>query len=222
MMAAADGLRIVIRGRQTHGAVPWGGVDPIVVASQVVLGLQTIASRQINITTGPAIITIGSIQGGNRGNIIPDSVVMLGTVRTFDEAMRTDIKRRIARTAESIAESAGATAMVEYVSPSYPVTINNPALTARMLPTLRRVAGDANVRVSELSMPAEDFSYYQQKVPGMFLFLGVTPKGQDPAAAAKNHSPSFFADEAALPVGVKTLAMLALDWLASNPAPAKP
>ena len=216
MMAAADGLSIVVRGRQTHGAVPWGGVDPIIVSSQILLALQTIPSRQINITTAPAVVTIGSIQGGNRGNIIPDSVVMQGTVRTFDEAMRADIKSRIERTATSIAASAGATATVAFIQPSYPVTINDKSLTAAMLPSLRRALGDGNVRVSELSMPAEDFSYFQHKVPGLFLFLGIVPRDKDPATAPRNHSPYFFADEGALPVGMKALTTLALDWLAAN------
>jgi amidohydrolase len=216
-MAASDPLTIVVRGRQTHGAVPWGGVDPIVVASQVVLGLQTIVSRQVNLTHVPAIVTVGSIQGGNRGNIIPDSVVMQGTVRTFDEEMRKDIKQRIRRTAESIAAASGATAEVDVdAEGSNPVTYNDPALTEKMLPTLRRVAGPAGLRLGELSTPAEDFSLYQQKVPGLFVFLGVVPNGQDPAAAAKNHSPRFFADEGALPVGVRTLANLALAWLATQ------
>lgn len=216
-MAASDQLDVVIRGRQTHGALPWGGVDPIVVTAQVVLALQTIASRQIDITKVPAVITVGSIQGGNRGNIIPDSVVLQGTVRTFDEAMRNDIKLRIRRTVESIAQSAGGSGTVDFGNRNNPVTFNDRALTTRMLPTLRRVAGEGNVRLGELSMPAEDFSLYQEKVPGLFFFLGVTPRDQDPATAARNHSPSFFADEAALPTGVRALANLALDWLAANP-----
>lgn len=216
-MAAADGLSITVRGKQTHGAVPWGGVDPIVVTSQIVLGLQTIASRQIDVTKVPAIITVGSIHGGNRGNIIPDSVLMQGTVRTFDETMRADIHDRIRRTVEEIAKSAGASASVEFSSPNYPVTINDTALTRRMVPTLQRAAG-GNVKVAGIQMPSEDFSYYQQKVPGLFVFLGIVPKGQDPAAAPKNHSPFFFADEAALPVGVRALSSLAIDWLSLNAA----
>jgi amidohydrolase len=216
-MAAADLLHIVIKGRQTHGAVPWGGVDPIVVASQVVLGLQTIASRQIELTRVPAIITVGSIHGGNRGNIIPDSVVLEGTVRTFDEAMRADIKERIRRTASGIAQSAGATASVDFGGESgSPVTYNDPALTEQMLPTLRRAAGAGHVHLSGLQTPSEDFALYQQKVPGMFFYLGIVPAGKDPAAAPRNHSPLFFADEAALPVGVRTMASLALDWLSMH------
>jgi amidohydrolase len=215
-MAASDQLFITVKGRQTHGAQPWGGVDPIVVSSQVILGLQTIASRQINVTQVPAIITVGRIVGGNRGNIIPDSVIMEGTVRTFDEAMRADIKERIRRTAASIAQSAGATATVDFGTGNNPVTFNDPALTARMLPTLERVAGPSNVSVGELSTPAEDFALYQQKIPGLFVFLGGVPKGRDPATAPRNHSPSFFVDEAVLPLGVRTLAGLAVDWLSTN------
>ena len=216
-MAASDQLFIVVKGRQTHGAQPWGGVDPIVVSSQVILGLQTIASRQINVTQVPAIITVGRIVGGNRGNIIPDSVIMEGTVRSFDEAMRADIKDRIRRTVSSIAQSAGATATVDFGTGNNPVTFNEPALTARMLPTLQRVAGASNVSVGELSTPAEDFALYQQKIPGLFVFLGGVPKGQDPVTAPRNHSPSFFVDEGVLPLGVRTLASLAVDWLSANP-----
>jgi amidohydrolase len=216
-MAASDQLFITVKGRQTHGAQPWGGVDPIVVSSQVILALQTIASRQINVTQVPAIITVGRILGGNRGNISPDSVMMEGTVRTFDETMRADIKERIRRTVTSIAQSAGATATVDFGTGNVPVTFNDPALTARMLPTLQRVAGGSNVSVGELSTPAEDFALYQQKIPGLFVFLGGVPRGQDPAAAPRNHSPSFFVDEGVLPLGVRTLAGLAVDWLLANP-----
>jgi amidohydrolase len=213
LMAASDRLEIVVRGRQTHGAVPWGGVDPIVVSAQIVLGLQTIVSRQVDLTHVPAIVTIGRIQGGNRGNIIPDSVVMEGTIRTFDEDVRADVKERVQRTAESIAAAAGATVSVGFGRDGNPVTYNDPALTERMLPTLRRVAGADNVRVTPLSTPAEDFAHYQRIVPGLFFFLGITPADQDPATAPRNHSPYFFADEGALPVGVRAMAHIALDYL---------
>lgn len=215
-MAASDGLHIVVRGRQTHGALPWGGVDPIVVASQIVLALQTIPSRQLDVTKAPAVVTVGLIQGGTRGNIIPDSVILQGTVRTFDEGMRADVKERIRRTVEQIAQSAGATAVVDFGSANAPVTINDSGLTQRMLPTLRRVAGPDKVLLSGLSMPSEDFAYYQQRIPGMFFFLGVAPEGQDPRTVAPNHSPYFFVDEAALPVGVRALANLAVDYLLST------
>jgi amidohydrolase len=217
-MAASDQLNIKVTGKQTHGAQPWGGVDPVVVSSQIVLGLQTIASRQINVTRQPAIITIGMIQGGNRGNIIPDSVIMQGTVRTFDEEMRKDIKLRIRRTVEMIAQSAGAAATVDFGTGNNPVTYNDPSLTDKMLPTLRRVVGTANVREGALSTPAEDFALYQQRIPGLFVFLGIVPKDQDPATAPRNHSPFFFADEAALPVGIRVMANLALDWLGAGAA----
>jgi amidohydrolase len=217
LMAASDWLYITVKGKQTHGAQPWGGIDPIVVSSQIVLGLQTITSRQIDVTKVPAIITLGRIQGGNRGNIIPDSVIMEGTVRTFDEAMRTDIKERIRRTAEQIAASAGATATVNFGSGNNPVTYNDPALTERMLPTLKRVAGDSNVVTSQLSTPAEDFALYQKEIPGKFFFLAITPRDKDYLTAPRNHSPYFFADEGALPVGVRLMANVALDYLAGKP-----
>jgi amidohydrolase len=213
ILAASDVLHIVVRGRQTHGAQPWGGVDPIVLASQIVLALQTIPSRQVDVTQGPVIVTVGMIQGGNRYNIIPDSVVMLGTVRTFDEGVRADIKARIRRTAESIAQSAGATATVDFGGSANPVTYNDPALTERMLPTLRRVAAPGMLQTAVPWTPAEDFALYQQKVPGMYFFLGVTPADRDPATAPRNHSPLFFADEAALPVGIRAMANLAVDYL---------
>jgi len=211
-MASADNLLIVVHGKQTHGAKPWGGVDPIVVASQIVLGLQTIISRQADLVQAPAIVTIGVMRGGVRFNIIPDSVVMEGTIRAMDEAMRRDIHARIKRTAESIAQSAGATATVT-IDDGYPVTVNDPALTARMLPTLQRVAGPERVTEIPPATWSEDFSRYEEKVPGMFFNLGVTPDSVDPAKAAPNHSPLFFADETAFPTGVRALANLAVDYL---------
>jgi amidohydrolase len=209
-MAAADVLEITVRGRQTHGAAPWAGVDPIVVGSQIVLGLQTIVSRQIDITAQPAIVTIGQMEGGVRSNIIPDSVRLVGTVRTFDDAMQTDIHDRITRTAQRIAEAAGATAEVR-IDRLYPVTSNDPALTARMLPTLERVAGAQLMELGKIT-GAEDFTYYQRQVPGVFIFLGITPKEQVGKAPA-NHSPRFFADERALVTGVRALMHLAADYL---------
>jgi amidohydrolase len=213
-MASSDNLTIVVQGRQTHGALPWNGVDPIVAASQIVLGLQTVISRQADITKAPAIVTVGSIQGGVRSNIVPDSVVMLGTIRTFDPGMQKLIHERIRRTAEHTAAAAGATAQVR-IDIGNPVTFNDPALTARMGPTLRRVAGADKVRTAQLTTTAEDFSRFQQKVPGLFVFLGVAPAGTDPATAAPNHSPKFFADEGAMPTGVRALVTLATDFLAA-------
>jgi amidohydrolase len=212
LMASADSFVIRVKGRQTHGAIPWGGVDPIVVGSQIVMALQTIISRSVNITEAPAVVTVGRFTGGNRSNIIPDEVELEGTVRTFDEGVRKSIHDRIRSIASNISESAGATATVEF-GLGYPVTRNDPALTERMVPTLRRVAGADNVKLGPLTGTAEDFSYFQQQVPGVFVFLGVTPRDQDHTRAAINHSPLFFADESALPVGVKVMTNLALDFL---------
>jgi amidohydrolase len=210
--AAADELRVVVRGRQTHAAFPSAGVDPIVTASQVVLGLQTIVSRQVNLQTAPAVVSIGMIQGGVRNNIIPDSVVMIGTIRTLDPEMREDIHRRVRVTAEGIATAAGATADVT-ITRGYPVTMNDPDLTAWGAPILESVAGEGRAGPVSPNMAAEDFSYFAQRVPGLMFTLGVTPLDQDYATAAPNHSPLFFADEAALPIGVKALAHLTVEYM---------
>jgi amidohydrolase len=215
IMAGSDNLRIVVRGRQTHGALPWEGVDPIVAAAQVVMGLQTVISRQADLTVAPAIVTVGVIQGGTRFNIIPDSVVMEGTIRTFDPAMQREIHANVRRTAEKTAEAAGASAEVT-IDIGNPVTYNDPALTERMLPTLRRVAGADNVVLAQPTTTAEDFSRYQKVVPGMFVFLGVADPKADPATIAANHSPRFMVDESALPLGVRALVGLATDYLAAG------
>ncbi len=214
-MASVDGLRIVVRGRQTHGAIPWGGVDPIVVASQIVLGLQTIVSRQLDITQAPAVISIGSIHGGVRSNIIPESVEMIGTIRSLNPQMREDIHRRIKHMAERIAESGGAQAEVT-IDLGYPVVVNDPELTQQMLPTLQRVAGGENVVPATPKTVAEDVAYYLQQIPGLFFFLGITPQGSDPAKAAMNHSPYFFVDESGLRLGVRALSNLAVDYMLSE------
>jgi amidohydrolase len=215
LLAAADNFRIVVRGKQTHAAQPWNGVDPLVVGAQILLGLQTLVSRQTDLTTAPTIVTVGAFNGGVRQNIIPDSAVMIGTIRTFDEGIRKELHARLTRTAESIAQSAGATAQVR-IDIGVPVTINDPALTARMVPTLRRAAGPRSASEGPLVTASEDFSRFAQKVPGLFVFLGVTPSSQDWRTAAPNHSPRFFADEGALPVGVRTMAGLAVDYLAGE------
>lgn len=212
LMASADSFTIRVKGRQTHGAIPWAGVDPIVIGAEVVLALQTIVSRSVDITQAPAVVTVGAFNAGNRSNIVPDEAVLEGTVRAFDEKVRADIQRRIRAIATATAEAAGGRAEVSF-GLGYPVTVNDPALTERMVPTLKRVAGADRVRVGPLTGTAEDFSFYQQKVPGLFFFLGVLPPDRDPATAPANHSPRFFADEAALPIGVRALANLALDWL---------
>ncbi|HJU72947.1 MAG TPA: amidohydrolase [Gemmatimonadaceae bacterium] len=212
LMASGDQFRIVVRGRQTHGAVPWAGVDPIVTASQIVLALQTLVSRRVDLTLTPAVVTVGIIRGGVRNNIVPDSVELVGTIRTFDEATRDSLHARLQQTAEGIARAAGAVAVVT-TTRGYPVTVNDPALTERMVPTLRRTLGAANVIPAQQTTTAEDFSLFQRKVPGMFFFLGVTPKGADPKTVAPNHSPRFFADEGALVPGMRALTNLAVDYL---------
>ncbi len=218
-MAAAGNFTIIIKGKQTHGSQPWSGVDPIVVASQVVLGLQTIASRQVNVAYLPSVLTVGQITGGNRSNIIPDSVVMVGTLRTFDDAMRADISERIKRTAENIAESAGATAIVR-IDRGGLVQANDTSLTERMLPTLKRTAGFGGLQMINPVMGSEDFPVFAKTMPSVFFFLGVTPKDKDLTTVAVNHSPLFFADEAALETGVRAMANLATDYLAgAKPRP---
>ena len=213
-MAAADRLHIVIHGIQTHGAQPWHGVDPIIVAAQVMTGLQMIPSRQLNSTTAPSVITIGSIHGGVRGNIIPEKVELEGTIRTFDAGVREQLLLRVRRTATDIAASAGATADVQ-IEPYAPVTYNDPQLAARMRPALERAAGAHSVREMDLVMGSEDFSWYVEKIPGLYAFLGINRPGVPAGQAADNHSPLFFVNEDALGTGVRALVMLAMDYLDS-------
>ena len=215
MLAAVDSFKIVVHGKQTHGAYPWLGVDPIVVASQIVLGLQTIPSRQLDSTLAPSIVTVGAIHGGVRNNIIPDEVEMIGTIRSLDAKMRDDIHERIRRTVTNIATSAGATATVT-IDTGYPITYNDPALTEKTAPTLRRVAGAKNVAVVNAVLGAEDFSFFQQKVPGVFFWLGTRPANQTPEEAASNHSPLFYIDESGLGLGVRAMAHVAVDYLTSG------
>jgi amidohydrolase len=215
IMASNDSFTIKIRGKQTHGAVPWGGVDPIVIGAQIVNALQTIISRNVNITEAPAVVTVALFHAGVRSNIVPEEAELGGTIRTFGEDTRKDIRRRVDLIARNIAEAAGGSAQV-IISPGYPVTVNDPKLTERMVPTLTRVAGADNVRIAPLTGTAEDFSYFEQRVPGIFFFLGVTPRDQDWTKAPQNHSPLFFADESALPVGVRALTNLAIDYLFQN------
>ena len=209
LMASSDRYQITVNGKQTHGAIPWAGVDPIVTASQVVLGLQTIVSRQLDATLTPSIVTVGRIEGGVRNNIIPESVELEGTIRTFDAATRIDIHKRIRRTATNIAEAAGATADV-VIDQGYGVTRNDPDLLRQMSSTLETVAGDGFIEATQTTT-AEDFSYFANEVPGLFLFLGVA--SDDPTLVHPNHSPRFYADERALPVGVKALTSLTLDYM---------
>ncbi|MEO5511432.1 MAG: amidohydrolase [Longimicrobiales bacterium] len=217
MLASADQMRIVVSGRQTHGARPWGGIDPIVIGSQIVLGLQTIVSRQVDLATAAAVVTVGMFQGGVRNNIIPDSVVLVGTIRALDQSMREDVHARVKRTAEGIAASAGATVAVT-ITDGTPVTVNNAALTQWAAPVLERVIGKGRAYVGPANMVSEDFSYFANTVPGFYFLLGATPRDTDMKSAASNHSPLFFVDESALPVGVRALAELATSFLASGPA----
>ena len=213
LFASGDTVRIKINGKQTHGAFPWNGVDPIVTAAQVITALQTVVSRQLNISKEPAVLSIGQINGGNRENIVPESVEMVGTLRAFDEAMRADAKARITRTAESIAAASGATAEVSFGPSAYPVTNNPEALTEMMVPILKKVTGGKATQTPKF-MASEDFSEFQKLVPGMYIVLGATPKGKTPATAAPNHNPAFDFDEGAMPVGAKTLAAMTLEYLA--------
>lgn len=210
-MAAADGIEIKVTGRQTHGSSPWLGVDPIYVSGQILTALQGIPGRHIDITRGPAVVTIGSIQGGVRGNIIPDDVTMLGTVRTFDMEERERLLQRLEATVTGIAEVNGASATLT-VTGSTPVTGNHPELLQTMMPTLVRAAGEDRVLERNLITGAEDFSYYQEKIPGLFLMLGVGDPSVPREERPSNHSPFFTAQEDALIVGVRTLVGFALDY----------
>ena len=212
MLAAVDSFKLTVQGKQTHGARPWNGVDPIVVASQIVLGLQTIASRQVDVTQAPSIVTVGRIAGGVRNNVIPDSVEMEGTIRTFDAAMREQIHMRIERTARLIAESAGAS--IEFkLNYGYPATINDPGLTEKMMPTLQRVAGEGGLVPVQPQTVAEDFSYFANETPGLYLFLGNGKPGKDPLTLPSNHSPLFDMYEPNMELGVRAFTHLVVDYL---------
>jgi amidohydrolase len=215
LMASADDFRIFVRGTQTHAAMPWRGIDPIVVGSQIVLGLQTVVSRRMNITREPSVVTVGVFQGGVRHNIIPDEVKLEGTIRTFDEQQRDEIHEHVTRLSEMIAAAGGAKATV-HIHRWYDVTVNDPELTQWSIPTLERVAGAGRVNVIDKVCGSEDFSFFQKEVPGFFYFMGCTPADRDARTAAPNHSPRFYVDEKCLKLGVKTLAALALDWLATR------
>ncbi|MEP7144908.1 MAG: amidohydrolase [Ferruginibacter sp.] len=212
--ASSNDLKIIVKGRSAHGAAPWSSVDPIVASAQIINNLQAIVSRNLNITENAGVVTIGAINGGNRGNIIPEQVEMLGTVRALnndDEKMLID---RVRLVATKTAESAGATAevMIPY-SYHYPVTFNDSALTEKMLASLQRSAGKENVKLRPPITGAEDFSFYQQKVPGLFFNLGGMPKGGDPKTAPSHHTPDFFIDETGFKLGVETMANLAIDYM---------
>ena len=212
LMAAVDGLQIKVTGKGAHGATPWHGVDPIYVASQIVTGLQGVVSRQTELTKAGVVVTIGSIHGGNRGNIIPETVLMDGTIRTFDDKMQKKLHEKIKLTVAKIAEANGATAEAT-ITRGYPVTYNNPALTQQMASTLARVAGEQNIIITEAVTMAEDFSFFQQKAPGVFIFLGAYPADMNLEKRPVHHTADFMIDEKSFVTGVKALVGLTVDYM---------
>jgi amidohydrolase len=211
VMAAADWFTIKVKGKQTHGSQPWLGVDPIVAASSIIQGLQTIVSRQSELTKAPVVITIGKINSGVRENIIPEELTMAGTIRTLDDAMQKDVHERIKNTATKIAESFGATAEVTIETKTL-VTYNTPSLVEESLPSLQKAVGRENLLETEWTTGAEDFSYYRQKAPSFFFFVGGMPKGMNPKDAFPHHTPDFFIDDSRLDVGVKAFCNLVMDF----------
>jgi amidohydrolase len=217
LMAAVDSFSIVVTGRQAHGSRPWQSIDPIVASAQIINALQTVVSRDIDITANPAVVTIGAIKGGIRYNIIPDHVDMLGTLRTFTSEQRTAILGDMTRIIEHTAAANGATAKLVVEPGSSPVLVNDPALMSKVLPTLQRVAGADHVKESGLITASEDYSYFAQKIPSVYFFVGITPADQDPAQAPSNHSDYFFLDERGIPVAMRAMTQVALDYLESRP-----
>jgi len=211
VMAAADWFRIKVKGRQTHGAYPWLGTDPIAVAAQIYIGLQMIVSRQSNLAKAPVVITVGKINAGVRENIIPEELTMAGTIRTLDSGMQKDVYQKIRTTAQRIAESMGATAEVSFDTKTL-VTYNTPALVKKMLPSLQKAAGTENVLESEWVTGAEDFSYFGEKAPAFYFTVGGMKKGQDPKTAAPHHTPDFMLDDSRLDVGIKAFANIVFDY----------
>jgi amidohydrolase len=213
--ASADEFRISIKGKQTHGARPWQGVDPVVIGSQIVSALQTIQSRQVDIAD-PSVLTVATFHAGNRNNIIPDDAVLTGTLRTYSEDRRRYFMRRVQEIAQAVAKGMDGSADVLWWPNGYPPLVNDPALMERMLPTLARVSGAGRLKLSPRSMAAEDFSYFAQTAPGLFFWVGVTGADQDPRTAAPNHSPRFKADDAGLLPGLRGLLHLVADYSASG------
>ncbi len=210
-MASSDDLKIRVTGKQGHGGMPWNTIDPVTTSALIISALQTIVSRRANLAVAPAVITVGSIHGGTSPNVVPETVEMGGTIRNYDESARKQMKDDIRRTAEKIAESAQAKAEVT-ITDMYATTVNNDQLARHMRPVLEQVSGRP-ASVAPLQGASEDFSFYAQVVPGLFVFLGITPRDQDPATAAPNHNPNFFVDEAALVVGVRAMSSMALTFL---------
>ncbi|MBK9164576.1 MAG: amidohydrolase [Acidobacteria bacterium] len=211
IMAASDWFEIKVRGKQTHGAYPWSGIDPIAVATQIYTGLQMIVARQSNLPKAPVVITVGRINGGVRENIIPEDLVMAGTIRTLDSMMQNDVHERIRRTATSIAESMGATVEVK-IDRKAPVTYNTPELVEMMLPSLHKAAGRENVVLGEWVTGAEDFSFFHVNTPAFYFTVGGMPAGKDPKDAAPHHTPDFIIDDSRLDVGVKAFANIVFDF----------
>ncbi len=212
IMAASDRFEIVVRGRQTHGSTPWTGVDPVVTAAQIINGLQTVVSRRTELTKEAAVVSVGIVEGGSRHNIIPEEVTLIGTIRTLDTAMQERVHAEIRRTAEYTARSMGATAEVT-IFRGYPVTYNDPELTRRMVPTLEGVIGADNLRLVDAVTGAEDFSFFQREVPGLYVFLGGMPEGIDPAEAPPHHTPDFHINEKVLKDGVRAHGHFVVDIL---------
>lgn len=215
LMAAADRWQMRVLGRQTHGARPWDGVDSIVIGSQIVLAFQTIVSRQVDVTKAPSIISVGRFTGGIRSNVIPDEVVMEGTIRTFDPAMREYIHEAMERTATAIAESAGGSVEFAIDPGGTSAVINDPALTERMMPSLKRVSGGRVASITPQTV-AEDFAEFQKVTPGLYVFLGSFPEGVDPARAPTNHSPFFTIHEPDMELGVRLFGHMVIDYLQGN------
>ncbi len=215
IMAAVDEFRIDIEGVQTHGSTPWTGIDPIVTASQMINSLQTIVSRNLPLTKAAAVVTIGSIHGGVRSNIIPENLYMLGTIRTLDPNMRKVVLKRLEEIVYNISKVNNAKSKITYLV-SYPITYNDTGLYNKMLPTLERVNGKNNVNFMDAITGAEDFSFFQEKVPGMYFFIGGAKKGTDPKLAAPHHTPDFYVDDSAMITGLKSMSFLALDYLNNN------
>ena len=210
-MASSDWFTITVKGKGSHGAMPWLSVDPIVISAQIIQGLQTIVSRQEDITKAPVVISVGSIIAGNRPNIIPAQCVLTGTIRTLDSKVRKDVFERMKRTVESIAAASGATAEINFDEKTL-VTYNEPSLVNMMLPSLQAAAGKENVTESNWYTYAEDFSYYQEKAPCFFFYLGGMPKGADPAKAPAHHTAEFYIDESGFDVGVKAFCEIVLNY----------
>ncbi|MDH5380536.1 MAG: amidohydrolase [Cyclobacteriaceae bacterium] len=214
MFAGVADLKITVNGKSSHGAEPWSSVDPVVTSAQIVNNLQTILSRNINVTENAAVVTIGAIHGGNRSNIIPEKVEMLGTVRTLSESDEKLIFERINMIVSKTAEANGATAVVELpYSSHYPVTFNNVDLTAKMLPTLQNSAGKDHVFLVPAETGAEDFSFFANEVPGLYFYIGGSPRGKNPDESAPHHTPDFYLDESGFITGVKALSSLVLDYM---------